>query len=694
MARITVYTIDGTITDNDKLIGTDAENANVTKNYKIGDLADFITSDWVAPGSGTLNYIPLWTPDGNTIGDSIIQQGALGQGVTIGGNLSVSDDLDAVGSIETSSTLSVTGNATFLSTITAGGGVGTAGQVLSSTGTGVEWVDNTVAGTVTGSGTLNTIPLWTPSGDQIGDSIVSQDAGATQLTVQGDLRVANFTSLIGGVEAYGPSYFYGVTQLGDAAADLIQVTGTLQLEGPIRDVNADLGNTDQILVSDAGGNVTWTDLTAVSTGTAQKTSILVKNIPVADGGVTLTKGTPVYIYGSVGASERLYIDAADASNAAKMPCVGLLDQDLSPNGEGTATVTGKLKNLITSPIDGVTPTENDTLYVKPGGGLTLTKPTGVANLIQNVGQVGRVSTSNDGNIVVSAILRSNDIPNLTQGKIWVGSTGNTIESGFVHLDESLGAMGIGTTSPTEKLTVDGNVKIIGETFQFNFTGDVEHIFSIVPSTSSFGAGSSSLKFGKNNSVTKGGGIAMGQNLISTGEQSQAFGHDNTASGPQSTAFGVNASSTGDQAFAIGNTTNATGGRAFAGGFNTAASGLNSVALGNATVASGTNAMTMGATSTATGFNCFALGLGLINSANASLAVGAYNVDSPGYKFSVGIGNSTSNRANGMAVREDGYVILDALKNSSSYNSDIAAAAGGVPLGALYRDGNTVKIRLT
>lgn len=175
MARITKYTIDGTITDNDKLLGTDAENTDATKNYKIGDLADYITSDWVAVGSGTLNTIPLWTPDGNTIGDSIINQDASGQGVTINGGLNVLEDLNVTGSIETSSNLDVTGNATFLSTITAGGGTGTAGQVLSSTGSGVEWTDNTATGTVTGSGTTNVLPIWTDGpNSELGDSQITQ----------------------------------------------------------------------------------------------------------------------------------------------------------------------------------------------------------------------------------------------------------------------------------------------------------------------------------------------------------------------------------------------------------------------------------------------------------------------------------------------------------------------------------------
>ena len=166
--------------------------------------------------------------------------------------------------------------------------------------------------------------------------------------------------------------------------------------------------------------------------TSEVVDIQVKNISAANGGINLVKGDPVYIYGSVGASAKLYVDLADADSTAtnnlgnsKMPCVALLDQDLAPNIEGTATVVGKLRNLITSPIDGATPNENDTVYVKSGGGLTLTKPTGSTNLIQNVGQVGRVSTSSDGNIVVAALLRSNDVPNLPTGRIWVGD-GNTI----------------------------------------------------------------------------------------------------------------------------------------------------------------------------------------------------------------------------------------------------------------------------
>jgi hypothetical protein len=72
--------------------------------------------------------------------------------------------------------------------------------------------------------------------------------------------------------------------------------------------------------------------------------------------------------------------------------------------------------------------EGEVLYVKSGGGLTNVKPTGT-NLIQNVGKVGR-RQQNNGQIIVMAIGRSNDVPNLPAGKIFIGSATNTTESAY------------------------------------------------------------------------------------------------------------------------------------------------------------------------------------------------------------------------------------------------------------------------
>ena len=52
------------------------------------------------------------------------------------------------------------------------GDAGTSGQILSSTGTGTNWID-AASGTVTGSGTDNYIPLWNGT-TGLNDSIMFQ----------------------------------------------------------------------------------------------------------------------------------------------------------------------------------------------------------------------------------------------------------------------------------------------------------------------------------------------------------------------------------------------------------------------------------------------------------------------------------------------------------------------------------------
>jgi hypothetical protein len=181
--------------------------------------------------------------------------------------------------------------------------------------------------------------------------------------------------------------------------------------------------------------------------------IPVKNTHTA----SISKGTPVYITGNVGASERLQIAPADASNSAKMPAAGLLLTTLAVNEEGYVITGGYLRNLTTDTIDSTSTSSNDTVYVKAGGGLTMTKPTG-SNLIQNIAKVARSASGSSGSLIVSSILRTNDIPNLTTGKIWVGDS-NTVESTVIHLDESNNRLGINNNSPSYSLDVTGDANI-------------------------------------------------------------------------------------------------------------------------------------------------------------------------------------------------------------------------------------------
>jgi hypothetical protein len=213
------------------------------------------------------------------------------------------------------------------------------------------------------------------------------------------------------------------------------------------------GTADQVITTDGAGQLSFVDQSTLAVDSAEA---VVQTIKCNE---ALTKGDPVYIVGFQPGQNANIVAKADASNPAKMPATGVADEDYASQDFGTMTAFGSFNG----DFDTTGGTENwsigDILYVKSGGGLTNIKPTGT-NLIQNVAIVSRVQAQT-GEIEVIALGRTNDIPNLTQGKIWVGSTGNTIESTVVHLDESNGRMGIGTNQPNSTLEVAGEIAANG-----------------------------------------------------------------------------------------------------------------------------------------------------------------------------------------------------------------------------------------
>ena len=133
MARISSYPRNIEVQDEDSWIGTESSN-RLTRNFTAEDVANYVVaSTSVVTGSGTLNTIPIWTTDGTTLGDSFMTYDPSSQFFTISKKLRVDGDLAVDGPLQDGSSLP-----------------GTAGQVLTSTGTGVEWDDatNVVSGAV------------------------------------------------------------------------------------------------------------------------------------------------------------------------------------------------------------------------------------------------------------------------------------------------------------------------------------------------------------------------------------------------------------------------------------------------------------------------------------------------------------------------------------------------------------------
>lgn len=108
-------------------------------------------------------------------------------------------------------------------------------------------------------------------------------------------------------------------------------------------------------------------------------------------GENLAKGDPVYVSGYHAGTGYAIVSKADASNAAKMPAIGVMDAAVSNNANGHMVINGTISDVNTAAY-----AVNDTLYVASGGGFTSTPP--AANS-QPVARVDRVNTNNGAIIV-------------------------------------------------------------------------------------------------------------------------------------------------------------------------------------------------------------------------------------------------------------------------------------------------------
>ena len=146
----------------------------------------------------------------------------------------------------------------------------------------------------------------------------------------------------------------------------------------------------------------------------------VKNVS----GGELAKGTPVHAVTEASPQGQLaYVIAARADTASAMPATFVLNETLADEAEGQAIVVGYLTGVDTSSFS-----EGDVVYVGATGGYTNVKPTGT-NLIQNLGVVIK-SHETSGSGMVYGSGRTNDVPNLPEGKVFIGSSTNTTESAY------------------------------------------------------------------------------------------------------------------------------------------------------------------------------------------------------------------------------------------------------------------------
>ena len=429
---------------------------------------------------------------------------------------------------------------------------------------------------ITGGGTLNTIPLWTPDGLKLGDSIMVQSTpqvgveptiqigtylGPGQQTVLGAGFVStsgigadqgSFTNITSGQT--GVVTIRGNAIIGDQVTDTLIVNSTVTINNQLIDGTGSPGTAGQVL-SSTGTQTEWINNSA-SALTAES---IVQPI-IADG--ALVKGDPVYITGFNNGQNKNIVAKADSSDPAKMPVVGISDGAYANNGAGFMTAFGSFNGTFDTTGGAENWSVGDIIYVKPGGGLTNIKPGGT-DLIQNIAIVSRVQ-QNTGELEVIALGRANDVPNP------------------LVVNNALQRLGI-RGNPERELDVFGGVRVRGtlDLFQGNdntFAGtEAGNLFNIV--------GSANTGFGENSQAAQ-----------STGQSNASLGFDSLGSsvtGNNNTAIG-----TGSMRVSSG------------GSFNTAlgSASLSTATLGQGNTAIGYAALLNKTTSnfnTAVGFNCLA-----------------------------------------------------------------------------------------
>lgn len=234
-------------------------------------------------------------------------------------------------------------------------------------------------------------------------------------------------------------------------------TGSVSYQ--INPSSAKLSNIVEDTTPQLGGDLDLNDNDITGTGNISITGEIEADIHIgslrgeiqfkAKAGEALTKGDPVYIsnYDTVGNTPIVAI--ADANDSAKMPCFGLANESVSLNASVNLVTFGTLSGLDTSGFS-----LGDTLYISNTGTLTNSKPTGESSLIQNIGKVQRVDNS-AGSIKVGGAGRTNDVPNLNQGNVFIGNASNQAETRGLTLDD------IAETTTKKHFTSSDDLKLTG-----------------------------------------------------------------------------------------------------------------------------------------------------------------------------------------------------------------------------------------
>ena len=567
---------------------TAGKRKNKTKSLAMSDLAAYVVSSTSGiTGSGTLNTIPIFTSS-TTIGDSFMTYDPASLFFNISKRLSIDGDLSVSGRGEFSG-----GYLRISCPLQDGSNVsGTAGQVLSSTGNNVQWID-AASGSVTGTGTADTISVFKTSSEiytpvnttAIAGKSFIQKIDQTAATIELGASTS-FAALNEGLKIY-PNTTHFTTR----------VTPWLEVFA-YEDPSANPLNTYDAAY-DGSALVVGKSNTI---GDANSS-----NLAIVGFNNTL-KGDKMMVVGQTNV-----INGVDSSSSL---VIGV---------SNTLQVAKSLKNsLIVGQGNSLTGNVNQSIINGGGHSISLADSSFVNGSSNQLKE-------NTKSIIISG--RANIVKNSENSTIACGS-GNTI----------------------------GNIATIGNTNNNNF---------VAGESNSLGGVSDFTQVTKNS-------FAIGRGNLVNGQLSGAIGGGNLVYG---TTIG--------NSFAIGNANNIG---------DKVTPVRNAIAIGTANNVDSdyTIHIGRGLDEVATGGGEYVM-VGRNNDQNND-----YDLSSIDCSFIVGASDqgAANSRRNAIVVQnkttgsDESNVILPGVGKYRNYATEAAAIAGGVPLYGLYRNGEDIKIRIT
>ena len=172
----------------------------------------------------------------------------------------------------------------------------------------------------------------------------------------------------------------------------------------------------------------------------------VRGYGVNESGSTIPKYTPICIntvdWNTSSRSVASYVPA-DAAVSTKTPVVGVAIETAQTTGASRIMYPvgwGSMPIFATNDVDGLsnadisTYTPNQKLYLKAGGGFTPTPPSGDGDTVIVIGIVEDTHNNNGSwemNFFVNpSVTGESKLPDLAEGKFFIGSTGDTVQSAY------------------------------------------------------------------------------------------------------------------------------------------------------------------------------------------------------------------------------------------------------------------------